>query len=342
MKKKGFSLLVVLICAAFLFSGCGSGQEAASQDSSNNEKRVFKITHVAGEDFVWTRSMKKFEEELTARSNGRFSLEIFTNGSLGGEADMMQQMKAGSLEMAWVTTAEMSNRSNAFNAWALPYLIKDIDHAKELAYSDEGQGILDTISADEGVHTLGYAIVEPRHVLMKDAQITDFNEFKGKKIRVTPSPINIDWYETIGAAPTPLSLHEVYPSLQTGVIDGVDTGSVVITSNKLDEIAQDLIKTNHVMFNGVGFVSQKVWDSLSAEDQKIIQESFDVATEYNYDIAKKEDEQGFETFKANGGKVFEIENMDDLNQVAEKFYDKYAQEDELIKAFIEKAKELRP
>lgn len=344
---------MLLVFSIFL-AGCGSNNgasnsspspsqnsEGTSNEATTGEKKVFKIAHIAPEHHIWTPSMEKFKEELERLSDGRLSLDIFTGGVLGTDADMMNQLEAGTLEMAWVNATELSNYSDSFNAWVLPFTIADSEVAFKLGESEEGVNILKTLD-NHGVHGLGYVFIENRGLIMKDSLIRDINDIKGKKIRVTPSPITIDWWETLGALPTPIDLGELFSAFQTGVVDGIDQGAVTLVGGKYYEISKYFTLTNHTIFNGAAMVSQKVWDQLSDEDKLLIEEAFEVAKQYNLELSMNFEEESLEEFKQHGGIVAEIEDKTEILELADEFQKKYANQDPLIKAFIEKAREFNP
>ncbi|WP_157800980.1 TRAP transporter substrate-binding protein [Bacillus solitudinis] len=346
MKKARVSLLIMMILMTLSLIGCGTNQgESPSSDmvsASQEDVHIFKIAHIGPESNIWTKVMVKFNEELVEQSDGRLSLELYPNAVLGNEPDLMLQMNTGSLDMAFITAAELTNRSSSFNAWFLPFLLEDTHTAKIMTETDEAKAILDSLSEDEGVHALGYTFIETRHILMRDSLVNDVDELRGKKIRVTPSPVIISWWESLGVAPTPIPLPDVYSALQTGVIDGIDIGPIGVMTSNLYESGKSLTKLNHMMFTGVSFVSEKIWNNLSNEDQKLIQAAFNVAKEYNFELSEELERESFAEFEVQNGKIGQIEDLQLIYEKAEEFNNKYSESDEKIKAFIEKAKEIRP
>jgi tripartite ATP-independent transporter DctP family solute receptor len=339
MKKPNFRFFSITILSVLLVAGCGE-ESGGGGESGGGESRVFKLGHIGAESHIWTPTSEVLKEELEERSDGRLSLEVYPNATLGNEPDLLEQLQGGSLDMAWITSAELTNRSDSFNAWFMPFLLKDAQHVYDLAESDEGKAILATLTQDQGVHPLGYSFVETRNLLMRESLITNAEDISGKKIRVIPSPIVIEWWKKLGASPTPIPLAEIYTSLQQGVIDGIEIGPMALMSSKFNEISENYTLTNHHILTAAGLFSQSVWDELSEEDQKIITESFEAARQANLELAKEGETKNLEDFKAEGGKVAEIENMDALLDKAEQFQNEYTSQDENIKAFVEKAKEL--
>jgi len=362
LHNKSFSRFILLISMAFLLvlmTACGSSGNSSTEGGQTNqgqqsgtgseaggsaaegEKRVFKIAHTSSESHVWSKTMEKFKEELEARSNGRLSLDIYLNSVLGNNADMMQQMQAGVLDMAFIPAAELTNRSTTFNAWFMPFLLTDLNHVYEMSKTEEAQAVLKSLDENtEGVHPLGYIHVGMRHVLMKDDAIVNPDDFKNMKIRVSNSPVIVDFWKKMGAEPTSMPLSEVYTAFQTGVVDGIDIDMLALTSQKFYEVGKQLTLTNHMTYQGVAYFSKAIWDELPDGDKKLIEEAFAAAQEFNAQTSVADEEAYLQQFKAQGGVVNEIADDTAFRKVTADFIAQYRSSDPLIDAFVKKAEEL--
>lgn len=348
MKRKYIIFSILTLILALGLVGCGSStgntDEAGStpnlaEAEGEVEQRVFRIAHSGGQSHINYPTMTIFKEELEKRSNGRLSAELFSDGILGTDPEVMTQLAAGTIDIAVIIVGELANRSSSFNAWFMPFLLEDQYAAYEMAQTEEAQALFDTLGEDVGVHPLGYLFIEMRDIVSK-TPITDISQIAGTNIRVTPSPAIIDLWSTLGANPTPVEFAEVYSAFQTGVIDTIDSGLISVLVSRLHEVGKHVTKLNHTAFASSGLMSQKVWDELSDEDKRIIEESFEVARERNIEIYAEDEEEAMKEFLESGGTVSEIEDKDALMEKIDQFHEKYAVEDEYIKAFIEKAKEI--
>jgi TRAP-type C4-dicarboxylate transport system substrate-binding protein len=98
-------------------------------------------------------------------------------------------------------------------------------------------------------------------------------DIAGLKLRVIPNAINVDWVKALGANPTPMAFPEVYAGLEQKAIDGQENPLSVILANKFFEVQKHLALTNH-QYNPQSIIfSKKVWDSLSADEKKIVQDA---------------------------------------------------------------------
>lgn len=340
--KKGifkFMFLTLLVLSFGIFAGCGSDDTSDDNESTNNEvERTLKITHVGSEDHVLNLSSEIFKEEVEKNSEGRIEVELFPAMQLGGESDMMEQMKNGSLDIAPITVATLASRSESFNAWLMPYTFEDLEGAYEMTESDIGEEILNSLSEDEGVIPLDYFMIPPRHISSPE-KIETLDDFKGKKIRITPAEAIGDFYEALGAVPTAMEQQEIYNALQTGVIDGMDSDLESVIVNRFFEISENLNLTRHNHWTMGVLFSEKVWDELSEEDRDIVQDAVKEASEFSYEYVLESEDKFKNDLEENGVEIVEFKEMDEIKKIAEEVHEEYSS-NPLIEEFMNNAKNL--
>jgi len=170
--------------------------------------------------------------------------------------------------------------------------------------------------------------------------VTSPEDLKGLKVRTLTAESNIDFWNEVGVGPAPMPLSEIYTSLQTGMIDGVDIDLDAIVSVKFYEVAKNLTISNHSTLPSIMMASKKVFDSLPPEDQKIVEEAMMAAAEWsNQEVVKREsenlkklEEADININKINGAEVFKAE--------ADKVKAKWAEKSPLIKEFLEEISKL--
>jgi TRAP-type C4-dicarboxylate transport system substrate-binding protein len=210
-------------------------------------------------------------ETLKERSDGRFSITAFPSGQLGNESAMLQQLQTGALDMAWLTTAELTFRVPDMAALHAPFLVDNIEDAARVLRSDEAREILDTLPAATGTVGVRYAMIGMRQMVMRE-NIDAATDLAGKRIRITPAPAISTFFEMFGAAPAPMPLPAIYDSLANGQIDGLDMDYESIINFRYYEHAPHILETNHHMFGMVALISAPVWATLSEEDRALISE----------------------------------------------------------------------
>lgn len=242
----------------------------------------FRLGLITPPPHVWTLAAGDFGDALAEASDGAHSVTVFPARQLGNEAEMLQQLQTGALDMAFMTVAEVSNRAEEFGAFYAPYLADDITHAAAILRSDTARAMLDTLPGTVGVVGLGFGSAGMRQILTNGG-VTDASGLNGQKIRITPFQANLDFYNALGAAPTPMPLPAVFDALANGQVDGIDMDAELIIGLNYFEHADTMIQTNHMMFPMVALVSGRVWAGLSAEDQAMIAELMGAAVDSTLD-----------------------------------------------------------
>lgn len=340
LKKYLFTLTIGLL--VFALAACGGGGSSSDSSSSGGtsssggETRTFKIAHVVQESHVWNVTAEKFGEELKALSDGRFDIQIHPASTLGTEADMVQQLETGAIDFGFMTNAYMSTRQDSLNAWFMPYLFSNLEEAVAMRGTEPVQQMLDELSS-QGLVGLDFMFAGNRHVLMTDGFAESPEDLKGKKIRIIGSPAMQSYWEKVGAGPTAMPLPEVYTSLQTGVIDGIDIDLDALVTEKYYENAKYLTLTNQMTFPTVIVMSKQVYDSLSPEDQEIVKTAMKNAVDWGVQEAIKREESNLQALKDAGVEVLENFDTSKFQAVTDEVRKEFSEKSDIVKAFIEAA-----
>ncbi|MDZ7839586.1 MAG: TRAP transporter substrate-binding protein [Gammaproteobacteria bacterium] len=251
-------VLCVLASAALLVFGTASAKE-------------FRLGLITPPPHVWTQAAQAFGEELNETTGGAHSVSVFPSGQLGNEAQMIQQLQSGALDMAFLTMAEVSNRVPQFGAFYAPYLAKDINAAAKVLRSDAASEMLALLPQQAGVVGIGYGTAGMRQIASR-TPVNSSADLEGKKLRITPFEPIKDFFNLVGAAPTPMPLPAVYDALANGQVDAIDMDLELIWKLKYYEHSDDVVVSNHMMFPMIGLVSAQVWQGLSDEDRAAIKD----------------------------------------------------------------------
>lgn len=231
----------------------------------------FRLGLITPPPHIWTKAAEAFATELNEKSGGEHTVQIFPARQLGNEAQMLQQLQSGALDMAFLTVAEVSNRAADFGAFYAPFLAKDIEHAARILRSDIARGMLEQLPQKVGVVGIDYGMAGLRQIVSR-GEVGSAGDLSGKKLRITPFQPILDFYRILGAAPTPMPLPAVYDALANGQVDAIDMDSELIWVLKFYEHADTIVMSNHMMFPMIGLVSAKVWAELSDKDKSDITE----------------------------------------------------------------------
>lgn len=335
MKKYRFRILVMFIAAVMFLSACGSGGSVKSSGNGGEggEKTYeFKLGHIAPPDHIWNEAAEKLAEELEERSNGRMKMELYPGGQLGSDSDMVQQLETGSLDFAFITNAFLTSKSDAFSAWFAPYLFGSYEDALEASKSDVAKKILATLD-DQGLKALDYFFSGHRTMMFREKVETP-EDMDGLALRVTPSPALEDWYRSLGVSPESISLPDVYQSAQTGVIDGMDMDLDAAVTSNYNEVTGYGAVTNHMVWPSVMIMNKDLYEGMSEEDKKIVEESMAAASEFATTKRASQEEEFIKTLEERDMELYEI-HPSLFEKYTKEFDEKYKAIDPLIEEFID-------
>lgn len=264
------------------------------------QEREFRIGLITPPAHVWNQEVAALNETLQEVSEGRFSLSVYPSGQLGNEATMLQQMQTGALDMAWLTTAELTFRVPDMAALHAPFLVTNIEDAARVFRSDVAREMLDALPRATGTVGLCYAMIGMRQMVMRNP-IDSASQLDGQRIRITPAPAISSFFEMFGAAPAPMALPAIYDALANGQVDGLDMDYESIINFRYYEHAPYLLETNHHVFGMVALVSARVWGGLSEEDRTLIEDAMQLHCDRTIDRFVDEEAGKLDTLREAPG-----------------------------------------
>ncbi len=263
---------------------------SASTMAAYAEKTVeWKLGHNANADHIWHKSAEKFAELVEEKSDGKMKITVFPNGQLGSETAMINAVRLGTLDMV-LSGETLQNWAPKAALMAVPYAFKSVDHMRRVLDSDISTEIEEDIKKKAGLVPLYYHERAPRN-LTTNKDINSVDDLKGLIIRVPDVPVFVKTWQVLGAKPTPMSLQEVFTSLQQNTIQAQENPYDLIYSMSFYEVQKYAYKTEHVIQWIYALAGEKQFNKLSDELQKIVEE----AAAETQEFAKAE----FEIFTEN-------------------------------------------
>ncbi len=198
-----------------------------------------------------------FLPRLKAATDGQVTTQFFPDNQLGQEADVVNQVKLGVIDMTLIGTPIWANIVPEFGVFDLGYVFTDYDHLRRAAGTPAGKALLQSLVEKAGTHlpALGRNL-GARNFVTKFA-FTDPAGLAGRKIRCLPTPVVTETVRLMGAAATPMAFGEIYTGLQAGVIDGLEHDAPTVLSAKFYETAKTFTLTQHI-YNPFGcFISDR-------------------------------------------------------------------------------------
>ena len=162
----------------------------------------------------------RFKEVVEARSEGKVEVQLFPSGQLGDETEMIQNVRAGNLDIAVVGIANTVPFVKKLGILTMPYLFDDMYDVVR-ATTGPAHDLLNGYAIREGgFRILGWTYTDYRYISNSRKPIKNLNDIKGLKFRVPQSAILLACYKAWGANPVPISWAETFTALQQGLVDG--------------------------------------------------------------------------------------------------------------------------
>lgn len=327
---------IISVIMMLLILGACSNESSAGDNSSGGEEYTFKMTYVTQSGHIWHKFAEKFDEELNENSDGRMELDLYPAAQLGEESDMVEQLENGSIDFAVLTVPYLSTRFPELDAWNMPFLFDDLEDVIEAQETDSAQEMLGLLE-NQGLLGMDYFFAANHNLGVKGDSIRNIDDVKGKKIRFTGGESVLDYWKDLGASPISMGLPEVYNAMQTGVMEGVSVDTNPMLSEKFYEVSDEYVLSNHMAFGGIVASSKMNFEEMSDEDQEIVKSSLEEAVSWGKQKLVDDEEKNLEELE-DDVEIVELEDRDKFKEKAEAIYEKYSEENDLIKEFIDEVK----
>ncbi|AMM23140.1 TRAP transporter substrate-binding protein [Variovorax sp. PAMC 28711] len=248
-----------------------------------------------------------FAKEVAARTGGRYKIETFYNGSLGGERESIEAVQLGTQALAFSSTGPVPNFVPETKILDVPFLFRDKAHARAVLDGPIGQDLLGKFDA-KGFKALAWGENGFRHMTNSKRDVKEPEDLKGLKMRTMENPVHIAAYKGLGIITTPMAFPEVFTALQQGTVDGQENPLSVILSAKFAQVQKHLSLTGHVYSPCIFVMNKEMFDKLGAADKTAFLEAAKVAVKANRDRVDQDDANGVKMLREQGVTV--IENVD--------------------------------
>jgi tripartite ATP-independent transporter DctP family solute receptor len=254
-----------------------------------------------------------FAREVEKRTGGRYKVQTFYSGSLGGERESIEAVQLGTQELAMSSTGPIPNFVPETKILDVPFLFRDKAHARAVLDGPIGQELLAKFEP-KGFKALAWGENGFRHMTNSKRDVKAPEDLKGLKMRTMENPVHIAAYKGLGIVTTPMAFPEVFTALQQGTVDGQENPLSVIMAAKFDQVQKHLSLTGHVYSPCIFVMNKAAFDKLSAADKTAFVEAAREAAKANRARVDQDDASGVSELRAKGMTV--IDNVDKTKFVA--------------------------
>ena len=322
---------MLLFVSAFLMACQSDGNSASSEET---EPQVIKFAGVNPDSHPAMRAINEvFVPMVEENSDGQLTVEVYGNGQLGGERDVMEQTQMGQVQMTYLSPI-YGSIYEPINILDLPFLFKDMDHVDAVLEGELGAEILDGLE-ETGLKGLAFMDNGSRQITNNVKEINTIEDLKGLKIRVPEAPISIANLSALGTNTVTVAFNELYSALQQGVVDGQENAYTTIAASKLSEVQKYVAETNH-MFSAFTLLTNNDWfNELTPELQKVVEEAALETASFQKEIFREE-EAANKQLILDEGMILSTPDLAPFIEASEVVYEEYYSEHPEYKELIEK------
>lgn len=229
-------------------TGCvGTEVDRENIDAVSFEGEELRFAHVYDPDHpVEICGVPEVNEQLDGTG---VRISSYPAGQLGDEQELLEQVQAGSLDMAIAGPSFLGVWEENAELFDAAYLFTDADHMEETVNGEIGQEIFGEMKDEYGLDVLSTWYYGTRHATAAH-EVHTADDFAGQAFRVPEAPLYQALADVLGASATSMALGEVYLGLQQGTIDAQENPIPTIASYNFTEV-QDYLNLTHHMVQGV-------------------------------------------------------------------------------------------
>ena len=243
-------------------------------------------------------------EEVTKRSAGRLRVEVFADGILGGEREMVVGAQLGTVDLVIASTGPVGSFVPATLVTDIPFLFRDYAHARAVLDGPIGQDILAEFPK-HGLIALAWGENGFRHITTTARAVSKPADLAGLRLRTMQNSVHMRAFAALGAKPVPMPAPNVYAALQSHIVDGEENPVPVILDLKFAEVQKYLSLTGHVYSPAVFLVAPRLWQSLGEPDRALLRDSARAAAAAMRAAVDQQEKDGLATLRAAGMTVID-------------------------------------
>ena len=277
---------------------------AAGFMSSAAAQTTMKISISVAQNSHQGVAIDTFAREVEKRTAGRYKIQAFYSGALGGERESIEAVQLGTQELTFSSTGPVPNFVPSARILDIPFLFRDKAHARAVLDGQIGQDMLKEFEP-KGFKALAWGENGVRHMTNSKRSVLAPDDLKGLKMRTMENPVHVAAYKGFGIVTTPMAFPEVFTALQQGTVDGQENPLSVIMAAKFDQVQKHLSLTGHVYSPAIFLMSKGTFDKLSAADKTAFLEAAKEGAKVGRARVDEDDIKGVAELRSKGMTVVE-------------------------------------
>lgn len=297
------ALLAGTVAVALASTSCGTAGAQGAAD-----ERPLRLALNQSEDHPSYTALDHFDTYLQEHTED-LGVDIYANETLGGQAEVLQLVSSGSVDMAIVSGAQLENLNKDFTAFNLPRVFDDIDHQMEVVHDPEITGELySSLEQSHDLTVVGGFTQGQRSVYTADGPVETPEDLHGANLRVQESELNVAIAEALGGSAAPMQYGELYTGLQSGVVDAAENNEVSYYTQGHYEVAPYWSYTDHLVGLDYLIINADTLGAMSEEERAAFDQGWTATHEEHAVLWAEATEEAIEGAEAGGATFTEVDD----------------------------------
>ena len=270
--------------------------------SAAHAATVLKLAHAAPTTDTQQQAAERFAELVKEGTDGEITVNIFGNGVLGGDQQMIAGVRSGTIDIELSGNPNFAGLQPALGAFDLPYIFPDRKTAYQVLDGKVGDDALALLEEDNlkglAFWEVGFrAMTNSKHPIKTPADVD------GLVMRTNSNKSLIEAFSLLGANPVPMPLGELYTAMETGTVDAQDHPISIVWSAGFYEVQDYLSLTNQAYTSLLMVMNDDTFESLSPEYQQVLVSAAREAGDYQRELNAKNEQKILTELAAKGMKI---------------------------------------
>ena len=268
-------------------------------------QKVIKYAHFqpGQDDQPAHKAALAFKDYVESHTKGALKVQIYPAGQFGKDAETMEGLKLGTLEMGIVHDGAIAGTYKPITLLGIPYLYESHEHAWRVYDSKFGQDLAEDMRKKTGIRMLALADNGVRHFTNSLRPIVTPADMKGMKIRIQPSPVFQSLVESLGASASAIPWGDLPTALQSKVVDGEENGVTNILAASLYQYQKYATLDGHVWSVHAYLINDRFFNSLTPDQQKVVLEGTRIARDIHRKMTSEQDKAAKDILTQKGMQV---------------------------------------
>ena len=279
---------------------CLSSQAFAGQT-------ILKWGDTQGPTHISVQMIDRIAKDVEAKTNGRVVIQNYPGGQLGGSLEMIEAVSMGMQEIVTEGCANFGQFVPSIGVMESPYVWRDAAHLSKVMASEIAADFNRQLIEKAGIRILGATYYGARQLTTTSKEVRSIADVNELKVRVPENEVFLEMVKAWGGKPTPMTFSELYLALKQNVVDGQENPLPTIDAAKFYEVQKYLVMTYHIITPRIVAINEAVFQRLSAEDQKTLQQCVLDGIAWNDKGIEDAEKALVDVFKGRGVTVIDVD-----------------------------------